>query len=62
MGKYIYNDIQAVKQAVENGNVTISIQKTIASIKFDAVFPGTYVVDVKQDGSYSINYNDKTNN
>jgi hypothetical protein len=51
MAEYINNDVKAVGVG---DNVEIDIPKPIASINFDARHVGTYVVDVKQDGSYSV--------
>ena len=50
MVEYINSDIKAVGIG---DNVEIDIPEPIASINFDALYAGTYVVDVKQDGSYS---------
>ena len=50
MAEYINSDIKVVGIG---DNVEIDIPKPIASINFDAFHVGTYVVDVKQDGSYS---------
>lgn len=36
--------------------IGIGIPKLIASINFDARYAGIYVVDVKQDGSYSVTF------
>ncbi len=49
MAEYINNDIKIVSIG---DNVGIDIPGPIASINFDAHCAGTYVVDVKQDGSY----------
>ena len=49
MAEYINNDIKIVSIG---DNVGIDIPGPIASINFDALYAGTYVVDVKQDGSY----------
>lgn len=53
MAEYINNDVKVVGFG---DNVGIDIQKPIASINFDAHCAGTYVVDVKQDGSYSATF------
>lgn len=50
MAEYINSDIKAVGIG---DNVEIDIPKPIASIHFDAFHVGTYVVNVKQDRSYS---------
>lgn len=50
MAEYINSDVKAVGFG---DNVGINIPEPIASINFDAPYVGTYVVDVKQDGSYS---------
>lgn len=49
MAEYINGDIKVVGFG---DNVEIDIPEPIASINFDAHYAGTYVVDVKQDGSY----------
>lgn len=49
MAEYINSDVKAVGIG---DNVGIKIPEPIASISFDAYHAGTYVVDVKQDGSY----------
>lgn len=49
MTEYINCDIKAVGIG---DNVGIDIPEPIASINFDAYHVGTYIVDVKQDGSY----------
>ena len=49
MAEYINNGVKAVGIG---DNVEINIPEPIASINFDALYAGTYVVDVKQDGSY----------
>ena len=49
MAEYINSDIIVVGIG---DNVEIDIPKPIASINFDAYHVGTYIVDVKQDGSY----------
>ena len=53
MTEYINGDIKAVGIG---DNVGIDIPEPIASINFDAHYAGTYVVDVKQDGSYSATF------
>ncbi len=53
MAKYVNNGIKII---CIGDNVGIDIPKPIASIKFDAFSVGTYVVDVKQDGSYSATF------
>ena len=50
MVEYINSDIKVVGIG---DNVGIDIPEPIASINFDAFHAGTYVVNVKQDGSYS---------
>lgn len=50
MAEYINSDIKVVGIG---DKVEINIPEPIASINFDALYAGTYVVDVKQDGSYS---------
>jgi len=50
MAEYINSDVKAVGVG---DNIGIDIPKPVASINFDAYHAGTYVVDVKQDGSYS---------
>ena len=49
MAEYVNNNIKIIGIG---DNVGIDIPKPIASINFDARYAGTYVVDVKQDGSY----------
>lgn len=49
MAEYINSDVKAVGIG---DNVGIDIPEPIASINFNAYHAGTYVVDVKQDGSY----------
>ena len=49
--EYINSDIKVVGIG---DNVEIDIPEPIASINFDAYHTGTYVVNVKQDGSYSV--------
>lgn len=49
MAEYINSDIKVVGIG---DKVEINIPEPIASINFDALYAGTYVVDVKQDGSY----------
>lgn len=53
MAEYINSDVKAVSFG---DNVGIDIPGPIASINFDARYAGTYVVDVKQDGSYSATF------
>ena len=53
MAEYINSDIKAVGIG---DNVEINIPEPIASINFDARYAGIYVVDVKQDGSYSATF------
>ena len=53
MAEYINSDVKAVDFG---DNVDIDILGPIASINFDARYAGTYVVDVKQDGSYSATF------
>lgn len=49
MAEYVNNSIKIIGIG---DNVGIDIPKPIASINFDAYHAGTYVVNVKQDGSY----------
>lgn len=49
MAEYVNNNVKVVSIGDEVG---IDIPKPIASINFDARYAGTYVVYVKQDGSY----------
>lgn len=49
MAEYVNNNIKIIDIG---DNVGIDIPKPIASINFDAYYVGTYIVDVKQDGSY----------
>lgn len=49
MAEYINSDVKVVGFGDIIG---IDIPKPIASINFDAYHVGTYIVDVKQDGSY----------
>ena len=49
MAEYINSDVKAVGFG---DNLGIDIPKPITSINFDAYHVGTYVVNVKQDGSY----------
>lgn len=49
MAEYVNNNIKIIGIG---DNVGIDIPEPIASINFDAPYAGTYVVDVKQDGSY----------
>ena len=49
MAEYINSDVKVVGFG---DNVGINIPEPIASINFDAFHAGTYVVYVKQDGSY----------
>ena len=49
MAEYVNNNIKIIGIG---DNVGIDIPESIASINFDAPYAGTYVVDVKQDGSY----------
>lgn len=53
MAEYINNDIKIVSIGDDVG---IDIPKPITSINFDAYYAGTYVVNVKQDGSYSATF------
>lgn len=53
MAEYINSDVKAVGFGDIIG---IDIPKPIASINFDARYVGTYVVDVKQDGSYLVTF------
>lgn len=49
MAEYVNSNIKIIGIGDDVG---IEIPKPIASINFDALHAGTYVVDVKQDGSY----------
>lgn len=49
MAEYINSDIKVVGIG---DNIEIDIPEPIASINFDALHAETYVVNVKQDGSY----------
>lgn len=49
MAEYVNNEIKIIGIG---DNVGIDIPEPIASINFDAYHVGTYIVDVKQDGSY----------
>lgn len=49
MAEYVNNDVKIIGIG---DNVGINIPKPITSINFDAYHVGTYIVDVKQDGSY----------
>ena len=49
MAEYINSDVKIVSIGDDVG---INIPKPITSINFDAYHVGTYIVDVKQDGSY----------
>jgi len=49
MAEYVNNNIKIIGIG---DNVRIDIPNPIASINFDARYAGTYVVYVKQDGSY----------
>lgn len=53
MAEYINNDVKVISIGDDIG---IDIPKPIASINFDALYAGTYVVDVKQNGSYSATF------
>lgn len=53
MAEYINSDVKAVDFG---DNIGIDIPEPIASINFDAHYAGTYVVNVKQDGSYSATF------
>lgn len=53
MAEYINGDVKVVNLG---DNIEIDIPEPIASINFDAFHAGTYVVDVKQDGSYSATF------
>lgn len=53
MAEYINSDVKVVGFC---DNIGIDIPEPIASINFDARYAGTYVVDVKQDGSYSATF------
>ena len=53
MAEYINSDVKAVGFG---DNLGIDIPKPITSINFDAYHAGTYVVNVKQDGSYSATF------
>ena len=53
MAEYVNNGIKIIGVG---DNVGIEIPEPIASINFEAHYAGTYVVDVKQDGSYSATF------
>lgn len=53
MAEYINSDVKVVSVG---DNIGIDIPKPVASINFDAHYAGTYVVDVKQDGSYLVTF------
>lgn len=53
MAEYINNNVKVVSIG---DNLGIDIPKPITSINFDAYHVGTYVVNVKQDGSYSATF------
>lgn len=53
MAEYINSDVKAVGFV---DNIDIDIPEPIASISFDSRYAGTYMVDVKQDGSYSATF------
>lgn len=53
MAEYVNNNIKIIGIG---DNVEINIPEPIASINFDAHYAGTYVVNVKQDGSYSATF------
>ncbi len=53
MAEYINGDVKVVGLG---DNIEIDIPEPIASINFDAHYVGTYVVNVKQDGSYSATF------
>lgn len=53
MAEYVNNEIKIIGIG---DNVGIDIPKSIASINFNALHAGTYVVNVKQDGSYSATF------
>ena len=53
MVEYVNNNIKIIGIG---DNVGIDIPEPIASINFDAYHVGTYIVDVKQDGSYFATY------
>ncbi len=53
MAEYINSDVKVVGFG---DNIGIDIPKPIASVNFDAYHVGTYIVDVKQDGSYSATF------
>ena len=57
MAEYINNDFKVVSIGDDIG---IDIPKPITSINFDAYHVGTYVVDVKHDGSYYATFVGKT--
>ena len=53
MAEYVNNEIKIIGIG---DNVGTDIPKPIASINFNAFHAGTYVVDVKQDGSYLVTF------
>ena len=53
MAEYINGCVKAVGFG---DNVGIDIPKPMTSINFDAYHVGTYIVDVKQDGSYLVTF------
>ena len=53
MAEYVNNNIKIIGIG---DNVGIEIPEPIASINFNALYAGTYVVDVKQDGSYLVTF------
>ena len=53
MAEYVNSNIKIIGIGDDVG---IEIPKPIASINFDARYAGTYVVDVKQDGSYLVTF------
>ena len=53
MAEYVNNEIKIIGIG---DNVGIDIPKPIASINFNALHAGTYVVNVKQDGSYLVTF------
>ena len=53
MAEYVNDNIKIIGIG---DNIGIDIPKTIASINFDAHCAGTYVVNVKQDGSYLVTF------
>ena len=53
MAEYVNSNIKIIGIG---DNAEIDIPEPIASINFDARHAGTYVVNVKQDGSYFVTF------